>query len=89
LKNISSWKKLISIIDKTFGQHVLKNPLIVTSIIQKADLKSTDTVLEIGPGTGNLTVKILEAAKKSSCSRIGHKNDCRTSKKSTGNRLCQ
>ncbi|KAH8195063.1 hypothetical protein TruAng_010772 [Truncatella angustata] len=30
----------------------------------KANLKPTDTVLEIGPGTGNLTVKILEKAKK-------------------------
>jgi len=27
-------------------------------------LKPTDTVLEIGPGTGNLTVKILDVAKK-------------------------
>ena len=30
----------------------------------QAGLKSTDTVVEIGPGTGNLTVKILEQAKK-------------------------
>lgn len=34
------------------------------SIVQKAGIKSTDVVLEIGPGTGNLTVKLLEAAKK-------------------------
>eukprot|EP01114_Cavostelium_apophysatum_P019044 TRINITY_DN6017_c0_g1_i1.p1 TRINITY_DN6017_c0_g1~~TRINITY_DN6017_c0_g1_i1.p1 ORF type:complete len:306 (+),score=63.98 TRINITY_DN6017_c0_g1_i1:119-1036(+) len=46
------------------GQHVLKNPLIVQSIIQKSEIKSTDTVLEVGPGTGNLTVKMLEEAKK-------------------------
>ena len=26
-------------------------------------IKSTDTVLEVGPGTGNLTVKLLEKAK--------------------------
>jgi len=50
--------------NKTFGQHILKNPLIVTSIVQKAEIKSTDTCLEIGPGTGNLTVKLLEEAKK-------------------------
>jgi len=49
---------------KKHGQHLLKNPMIITSIVQKADIKSTDTVLEIGPGTGNLTVKLLEAAKK-------------------------
>lgn len=49
---------------KTKGQHILKNPLVVQSIVQKAGLKSTDIVLEIGPGTGNLTMKLLEVAKK-------------------------
>jgi 18S rRNA (adenine1779-N6/adenine1780-N6)-dimethyltransferase len=29
----------------------------------QANLKPTDKVLEVGPGTGNLTVKILEKAK--------------------------
>lgn len=46
------------------GQHILKNPLIVNAIIDKASIKSTDTVLEIGPGTGNMTVKMLEKGKK-------------------------
>lgn len=49
---------------KTHGQHILRNPLIVNAIIQKAGVKRTDTVLEVGPGTGNLTVKLLDAAKK-------------------------
>ncbi|GBG74565.1 hypothetical protein CBR_g18976 [Chara braunii] len=49
---------------KSKGQHILKNPLIVDSIVQKAGIKSTDVVLEIGPGTGNLTVKLLQVAKK-------------------------
>lgn len=52
------------IADKSRGQHFLKNPLVVTSIVEKSALRSTDTVLEIGPGTGNMTVKLLEAAKK-------------------------
>ena len=30
----------------------------------RAGIKSTDVVLEIGPGTGNLTAKLLEVAKK-------------------------
>lgn len=30
----------------------------------KAALQPTDTVLEIGPGTGNMTVKLLEKVKK-------------------------
>ena len=33
-------------------------------IVDKANLKPTDTVLEVGPGTGNLTVRILEKAKR-------------------------
>ena len=37
-----------------------KNPIL---IYQQANLKPTDKVLEVGPGTGNLTVKILEKAK--------------------------
>ncbi|KAH0627966.1 hypothetical protein JD844_008582 [Phrynosoma platyrhinos] len=46
------------------GQHILKNPLIVNSIIEKASLYPTDVVLEVGPGTGNMTVKMLEKVKK-------------------------
>src|SRR5271154_1376207 len=46
------------------GQHVLKNPGIADVIVAKADLKQSDVVLEVGPGSGNLTVKILEKAKK-------------------------
>ena len=47
-----------------FGQHILKNPLVAQGIVDKANLKPTDMVLEVGPGTGNLTVRILEKAKK-------------------------
>jgi 18S rRNA (adenine1779-N6/adenine1780-N6)-dimethyltransferase len=32
-------------------------------LIPQANLKPTDKVMEVGPGTGNLTVKILEKAK--------------------------
>ncbi|KAK8154797.1 dimethyladenosine transferase [Phyllosticta citrichinensis] len=46
------------------GQHILKNPGVAQAIVDKADLKQSDMVLEVGPGTGNLTVKILEKAKK-------------------------
>jgi len=46
------------------GQHILKNPLVIASLVEKAGLRSTDTVLEIGPGTGNLTVKLLEQVKQ-------------------------
>lgn len=46
------------------GQHILKNPLIAQGIVDKAHIKPSDVVLEIGPGTGNLTVRILEQARK-------------------------
>jgi len=48
----------------TLGQHFLKNPAVVTSIVAKAAIKPTDVVLEIGPGTGNVTVPLLEKSKK-------------------------
>jgi 18S rRNA (adenine1779-N6/adenine1780-N6)-dimethyltransferase len=46
------------------GQHVLKNPGVAQAIVDKAGLKQSDIVLEVGPGSGNLTVKILSAAKR-------------------------
>lgn len=42
----------------------MKNPLIIQSMVEKAALRPTDVVLEIGPGTGNLTIKLLEKAKR-------------------------
>jgi len=49
----------------SLGQHILKNPLIVQALVEKSALRNTDTVLEIGPGTGNMTVKMLDRVKKS------------------------
>ncbi|KAM7262536.1 hypothetical protein ACFE04_000219 [Oxalis oulophora] len=49
---------------KSMGQHILTNQRILDSIVRASDIESTDTVLEIGPGTGNLTIKLLELAKK-------------------------
>ncbi|CAM9331133.1 unnamed protein product, partial [Ectocarpus fasciculatus] len=46
------------------GQHFLKNPAVVDSIVARAGLKPSDITLEIGPGTGNLTVRLLEQSKK-------------------------
>jgi len=48
----------------SLGQHILKNPLMVAALVEKSALRSTDTVLEIGPGTGNMTVKMLDKVKK-------------------------
>ncbi|KAM3719518.1 putative dimethyladenosine transferase [Dirofilaria immitis] len=46
------------------GQHILKNPGIINSIIEKSSIKTTDTVFEVGSGTGNLTIALMERAKK-------------------------
>ncbi|KAF8904700.1 S-adenosyl-L-methionine-dependent methyltransferase [Gymnopilus junonius] len=46
-----------------FGQHILKSTATAQKIVDAANLKPTDKVMEVGPGTGNLTVKILEKAK--------------------------
>lgn len=48
----------------SIGQHFLKNPAVVDAIVEKSQLRSTDICLEVGPGTGNLTVRLLEKSKK-------------------------
>lgn len=50
--------------NKDFGQHILKNPMVITSMLEKAALRPTDIALEIGPGTGNMTIKMLDQVKK-------------------------
>lgn len=42
---------------------ILINPGACQGIVDKANLKSTDKVLEVGPGTGNLTTLILPKCK--------------------------
>jgi len=50
--------------DTAIGQHILCNPMLCQTIVDKAEIKPSDTVLEVGPGTGNLTVKIIQHGKK-------------------------
>jgi 16S rRNA (adenine1518-N6/adenine1519-N6)-dimethyltransferase len=44
---------------KQFGQHWLRDETILDEIIAAAELKTGDRILEIGPGTGNLTTRLL------------------------------
>eukprot|EP01083_Nonionella_stella_P213783 770737_1 len=46
------------------GQHILKNPGIIRDMVEKSGIKETDIVLEIGSGTGNLTIQLLQKCKK-------------------------
>lgn len=49
---------------KSLGQNWLINPHILDKIVLTAEVDKNDTVLEIGPGTGNLTKKLAEQAGK-------------------------
>ena len=64
-KPVSAEKHLNSVFkfNTNLGQHILKNPLVAQGIVDKAQIKPSDVVLEVGSGTGNLTVKILEQAR--------------------------
>ncbi len=47
---------------KELGQHWLKDPEILAEIAEAAELSPEDTVLEIGPGLGTLTSRLLARA---------------------------
>lgn len=49
---------------KSLGQHWLHDENILEQIVESGDIKPGDTVLEIGPGLGTLTVKLLAKANK-------------------------
>lgn len=49
---------------KSFGQHFLTNPRVLSRIIDGAEIQPTETILEIGPGTGILTRELLEKARR-------------------------
>ncbi len=49
---------------KKLGQNFLINKKVFDKILRAAELSKTDTVLEIGPGIGNLTLKMAEKTGK-------------------------
>lgn len=49
---------------KSLGQHWLKDRDVLAGIAGAADIRPTDTVLEIGPGLGTLTSELLKRAEK-------------------------
>lgn len=58
LKNLMKRFKLNP--NKTYGQHFLMDETILEDMIDEAGVKAGDTVLEIGPGIGNLTERLLQ-----------------------------
>lgn len=49
---------------KSLGQHWLRDETVLRAIVHTASLSKNDTVLEIGPGQGNLTKFLVKQAKK-------------------------
>jgi len=49
---------------KKLGQNFLVDELVFEKILRAAELSKTDTVLEIGPGVGNLTLRLAKRAKE-------------------------
>ncbi len=48
--------------NKSLGQHWLRDRFVLADIADSAELTSSDTVLEIGPGLGTLTSELLRRA---------------------------
>lgn len=49
---------------KSLGQNFLSDPKILKKIADSAEINENDTVIEIGPGKGSLTLELLKVAKK-------------------------
>jgi 16S rRNA (adenine1518-N6/adenine1519-N6)-dimethyltransferase len=49
---------------KRWGQHFLVDGNILNKIVQAADVSKEDTVLEVGPGLGEMTLALARQAKK-------------------------
>ncbi len=47
---------------KSLGQHWLTDPQVLEAIAEYGEIEKHDTVLEIGPGLGTLTEKLLQQA---------------------------
>jgi 16S rRNA (adenine1518-N6/adenine1519-N6)-dimethyltransferase len=50
--------------EKSLGQNFLQDPFALEDIVSAAEIQSTDTVLEIGPGLGSLTRYLAVSARE-------------------------
>ncbi len=55
---------------KSLGQNFLKNKHIIDKIAEAGEISDNDIVIEIGPGTGELTAGLLEQIKKVKGARL-------------------
>lgn len=49
---------------RRYGQHFLVDPNTVRRIVRLAEIQPDETILEIGPGLGSLTVELAKAARR-------------------------
>ena len=49
---------------KSFGQNFLINEGIINRIVKRMNISEFETVIEIGPGLGSLTLRLQEQAKR-------------------------
>ena len=49
---------------KSLGQNFLKNKEILSRTVSYGNITKNDIILEIGPGTGNLTNELLKKSKE-------------------------
>jgi 16S rRNA (adenine1518-N6/adenine1519-N6)-dimethyltransferase len=49
---------------KRFGQNFLINKEILNKVIESAEIQNSDTILEVGPGIGSLTLEIAKRAQR-------------------------
>ena len=73
---IRYWRKFMKINPKkSLGQNFLINPHIIDKIIAAAEISKDDLIIEIGPGTGNLTKKLAEKAGRVVAIEKDHRNE--------------
>lgn len=58
---------------KSLGQNFLINDEVVDGIIEKAQINKNDLIIEIGPGLGTLTERLLEKAGKVVCIELDNR----------------
>ena len=68
-------KKLGLTMNKRLGQHSLVNNSAINKIISALDLKSGETIIEIGPGKGALTIPLAEKCEKTGCKIVAIEKD--------------
>ena len=59
--------------NKNLGQNFLISDEVIETIVESADIHEQDLVIEIGPGLGTLTKKLLEKAGKVICIELDEK----------------